>query len=104
MANSTVKVNTTQPADWAEFIRNAALAEGIELSAFYGYAAVDRAIAVLGMDPAKAWAKLSARKRGRPVHYNPKDAPAVKRKRGRPVRYNPKDAPAVKRKRGQPNG
>jgi len=83
MANSTVNVNTTQPADWAEFIRNAALAEGIELSAFYGYAAVDRAIAVLGMDPAKAWAKLSARKRGRPVQYNPKDAPAVKRKRGR---------------------
>jgi len=83
MNNPTVNVNTTQPADWAEFIRNAALAEGIELSAFYGYAAVDRAIAVLGMDPADTWAALSERKRGRPVRYNPKDAPAVKRKRGR---------------------
>jgi uncharacterized protein (DUF1778 family) len=79
----TVNVNTTQPADWAEFIRNAASVEGIEVSAFYGYAAVDRAIRVLAMDPAEAWAKLSERKRGRPVHYNPKDAPAVKRKRGR---------------------
>ena len=83
MANNTVSVNTTQPSDWAEFIRNAASVEGIEVSAFYGFAAVDRAIRVLGMDPAKAWAKLSERKRGRPVHYNPKDAPAIKRKRGR---------------------
>jgi hypothetical protein len=82
MANNTVNVNTTQPADWAEFIRNAALAEGIELSAFYGYAAVDRAIRVLGMDPAKAWAKLSERTRGRPVRYDPAKAPAIKRKRG----------------------
>jgi uncharacterized protein (DUF1778 family) len=79
----TVNVNTTQPADWAEFIRNAASVEGTEVSAFYGYAAVDRAIRVMQMDPAEAWAKLSERKRGRPVHYNPKDAPAVKRKRGR---------------------
>ena len=84
MANNTVNVNTTQPADWAEFIRNAASVEGIELSAFYGLAAVDRAIVVLQIDPAKAWARLSERKRGRPVQYNPKDAPAVKRKRGRP--------------------
>jgi uncharacterized protein (DUF1778 family) len=84
MANNTVNVNTTQPADWAEFIRNAASLEGIELSAFYGFAAVDRAIRVLAIDPAKAWATLSERKRGRPVQYNPKDAPAVKRKRGRP--------------------
>ena len=83
MANNTVNVNTTQPADWAEFIRNAASVEGIELSAFYGLAAVDRAIVVLQIDPAKAWAGLSERKRGRPVQYNPKDAPAVKRKRGR---------------------
>jgi hypothetical protein len=83
MANSTVNVNTTQPADWAEFIRNAASVEGVELSAFYGLAGVDRAIRVLKLDPAKAWAKLSERKRGRPVHYNPKDAPAIKRKRGR---------------------
>jgi hypothetical protein len=83
MSNPTVNVNTTQPADWAEFIRNAASVEGIELSAFYGFAAVDRAIAVLKLDPAKAWATLSARKRGRPVRYDPKDAPAVKRKRGR---------------------
>jgi hypothetical protein len=80
--NNTVNVNTTQPADWAEFIRNAASVEGIELSAFYGFAAVDRAIRVMQMDPATTWATLSARKRGRPVHYNPKDAPAVKRKRG----------------------
>jgi hypothetical protein len=79
--SNTVSVNTTQPADWAEFIRNAASVEGIELSAFYGFAAVDRAIRVLGMDPAKAWATLSERKRGRPV-YNPAKAPAVKRKRG----------------------
>jgi hypothetical protein len=83
MNNPTVNVNTTQPADWAEFIRNAASVEGIELSAFYGYAAVDRAIRVLAMDPIEAWAALPERKRGRPVHYNPKDAPAVKRKRGR---------------------
>jgi hypothetical protein len=82
MNNPTVNVNTTQPADWAEFIRNAASVEGIELSAFYGYAAVDRAIRVLAMDPIEAWAALPERKRGRPVHYNPKDAPAVKRKRG----------------------
>ena len=82
MSSNTVNVNTTQPADWAEFIRNAASVEGIELSAFYGLAAVDRAIVVLGLDPATAWAKLSERKRGRPIHYNPKDAPAVKRKRG----------------------
>jgi len=82
MSNPTVNVNTTQPADWAEFIRNAASVEGIELSAFYGLAAVDRAIRVMRMDPAKAWAKLSERKRGRPV-YDPANAPAVKRKRGR---------------------
>ena len=81
--SNTVNVNTTQPADWAELARNAASVEGIELSAFYGFAAVDRAIAVLGMDPAKAWAKLSERKRGRPVQYNPVKAPSVKRKRGR---------------------
>ena len=66
MASSTVNVNTTQPADWAELARKAASLEGIELSAFYGLAAVDRAIAVLGMDPATAWATLSERKRGRP--------------------------------------
>ena len=83
MSNPTVNVNTTQPADWAEFIRNAASVEGTEVSAFYGYAAVDRAIRVMQMDPAEAWAKLSERKRGRPVHYDPKDAPAIKRKRGR---------------------
>jgi 7-keto-8-aminopelargonate synthetase-like enzyme len=81
--SNTVSVNTTQPADWAEFIRNAASVEGIELSAFYGFAAVDRAIRVMQMDPAKAWAKLSERKRGRPVHYNPAKAPAIKRKRVR---------------------
>jgi len=81
--SSTVNVNTTQPADWAEFIRKAASLEGIELSAFYGLAAVDRAIVVLQIDPAKAWATLSERKRGRPVQYNPAKAPSVKRKRGR---------------------
>jgi hypothetical protein len=80
---STVNVNTTQPADWAEFIRNAASVEGVELSAFYGFAAVDRAIRVLQLDPIEAWAALPERKRGRPVQYDPKDAPAVKRKRGR---------------------
>ena len=83
MANNTVSVNTTQPADWAEFIRNAASVEGIELSAFYGFAAVDRAIAVLGLDAVDTWECLSERKRGRPAHYDPKEAPAVKRKRGR---------------------
>jgi hypothetical protein len=83
MANNTVNVNTTQPADWAKFIRNAASVEGIELSAFYGLAGVDRAIAVLGMDPAKAWAKLSERTRGRPVQYDLAKAPKAKRKRGR---------------------
>jgi hypothetical protein len=81
--SNTVNVNTTQPADWAEFIRDAALAEGIELSAFYGYAAVDRAIRVLGMDAVDTWKHLSERKRGRPVQYDPAKAPAVKRKRGR---------------------
>jgi hypothetical protein len=83
MSNPTVNVNTTQPADWAELIRNAASVEGIEVSAFYGFAAVDRAIRVLQLDPIEAWAALPERKRGRPVHYNPKDAPAIKRKRGR---------------------
>jgi hypothetical protein len=83
MSNPTVNVNTTQPADWAELIRNAASVEGIEVSAFYGFAAVDRAIRVLQLDPIEAWAALPERKRGRPVHYDPKDAPAVKRKRGR---------------------
>jgi hypothetical protein len=83
MGSQTVNVNTTQPSDWAEFIRNAASVEGVELSVFYGLAAVDRSIAVLGMDPAKAWAKLSERKRGRPFRYDPAKAPAVKRKRGR---------------------
>jgi hypothetical protein len=83
MSNPTVNVNTTQPADWAEFIRNAASVEGVELSAFYGLAAVDRAIRVMRMDPAKAWAKLSERKRGRPVQYDAAKAPAIKRKRGR---------------------
>ena len=83
MANNTVNVNTTQPADWAEFIRHAASVEGIELSAFYGFAAVDRAIAVLGLDAVDAWKHLSERKRGRPVQYDPAKAPAVKRKRGR---------------------
>ena len=83
MSKPTVNVNTTQPADWAEFIREAASVEGIELSAFYGFAAVDRAIAVLGLDAVDAWKHLSERKRGRPVQYDPKDAPAVKRKRGR---------------------
>ena len=83
MSNPTVSVNTTQPADWAEFIRKAASIEGIELSAFYGFAAVDRAIAVLGLDAVDTWKHLSERKRGRPVQYDPKEAPAVKRKRGR---------------------
>jgi uncharacterized protein (DUF1778 family) len=81
--SNTVNVNTTQPADWAEFIRNAASVEGVELSAFYGFAAVDRAIRVLALDGVDTWTHLSERKRGRPVHYNPKDAPAVNRKRGR---------------------
>ena len=84
MSSNTVNVNTTQPADWAELIRNAALVDGIELSAFYGFAAVDRAIAVLGLDATDTWEHLSERKRGRPVQYDPKEAPAVKRKRGRP--------------------
>ena len=84
MSSNTVNVNTTQPADWAEFIRNAASVEGIEVSVFYGLAGVDRAIAVLGLDAVDTWKHLSQRKRGRPVQYNPKDAPAVKRKRGRP--------------------
>ena len=81
--SNTVNVNTTQPADWAELARKAASVEGIELSAFYGFAAVDRAIRVLQLDPAEAWAALPERKRGRPVQYIPKDAPAIKRKRGR---------------------
>jgi hypothetical protein len=83
MNNPTVNVNTTQPADWADLARKAASVEGIELSVFVGLAIVDRSIAVLKLDPAKAWAKLSERKRGRPVRYDPAKAPAVKRKRGR---------------------
>jgi len=81
--NNTVNVNTTQPADWSDLARKAASVEGIELSAFYGHAAVDRSIAVLGLDPAKAWAKLSERTRGRPVRFDPAKAPKFKRKRGR---------------------
>jgi hypothetical protein len=80
---NTVNVNTTQPADWDEFIRKAASFKGIEVSAFYGYAAVALAIVVLDIDPAKAWAKLSERKRGRPVRYDLAKAPKAKRKRGR---------------------
>ena len=83
MANNTVNVNTTQPADWAELARKAASLEGVELSVFVGLAIVDRSIAVLKLDPAKAWAKLSERTRGRPVRYDPAKAPPVKRKRGR---------------------
>jgi hypothetical protein len=83
MNNPIVNVNTTQPADWADLARKAASVEGIELSVFVGLAIVDRSIAVLKLDPAKAWAKLSERKRGRPVRYDPAKAPAVKRKRGR---------------------
>ena len=83
MNNPTVNVNTTQPADWAELARKAASIEGLELSVFVGLAMVDRSIAVLKLDPAKAWAKLSERKRGRPVRYDPAKAPTVKRKRGR---------------------
>ena len=83
MNNPTVNVNTTQPADWAELARKAASVEGVELSAFYGFAAVDRAIRVLALDGVDTWKHLSERKRGRPVHYNPKDAPSIKRKRGR---------------------
>ena len=83
MSSETVNVNTTQPADWAELARKAASIEGIEWSTFVGLAIVDRAIRVLQLDPVEAWAALPERKRGRPVHYDPKDAPAVKRKRGR---------------------
>jgi hypothetical protein len=83
MSNPTVNVNTTQPADWAELARRAASSKGMELSVFYGIAAVDMAIVVLEMDPATTWATLSARKRGRPVRYDPAKAPAVNRKRGR---------------------
>jgi hypothetical protein len=83
MSSPTVYVNTTQPADWAEMARKAASLEGIELSVFIGLAMVDRAIRVLAMDPTKAWAKLSERKRGRPVRYDPAKAPSIKRKRGR---------------------
>jgi len=83
MNSNTVNVNTTQPADWAELARKAASLEGVELSVFIGLAMVDRAIVVLEIDPAKAWAKLSKRKRGRPVTYDPAKAPKVKRKRGR---------------------
>jgi hypothetical protein len=79
----TVNVNTTQPSDWVWLARKAASSKGMELSAFMGIAMVDKAIVVLEMDPAKTWATLSERKRGRPVNYDPKDAPAVKRKRGR---------------------
>ena len=84
MNSNTVNVNTTQPADWADLARKAASIEGVELSVFIGLAMVDRSIAVLKMDPAKAWAKLSKRTRGRPVVYDPAKAPEVKRKRGKP--------------------
>jgi hypothetical protein len=83
MSKPTVSVNTTQPADWAEFIRKAASVEGVELSAFYGFAAVDRAIRVLGLDAVDTWKLLSERKRGRPSRYDPAKAPAIKQKRGR---------------------
>ena len=83
MSSNTVNVNTTQPADWAEMARKAASLEGVELSVFIGLAMVDRSIAVLKLNPAKAWAKLSERTRGRPVRYDQAKAPKVKRKRGR---------------------
>jgi len=83
MSSNTVNVNTTQPADWADLARKAASLEGVELSVFIGLAMVDRSIAVLKLDPAKAWAKLSERTRGRPVQYDPSKAPTIKRKRGR---------------------
>jgi uncharacterized protein (DUF1778 family) len=66
MSSPTVNVNTTQPADWAELARKAASLEGVGLSEFVGLAMVDRAFAVLKVDPVKGWKKLSKRTRGRP--------------------------------------
>jgi len=83
MTISTINVNTTQPAPWVALARKAALAEGVEWSAFVGHAIVDRAIAVLGMDHAKTWASLPGRNRGRPVQYDLDKAPRARRKRGR---------------------
>jgi hypothetical protein len=81
--SNTVNVNTTQPAPWEAIARKAASVEGVEWSTFVGLAIVDRAIAVLQLDPIEAWAALPERKRGRPAQYDPAKAPAVKRKRGR---------------------
>ena len=82
MSNSTINVNTTQPADWVKLARRAASVEGVEWSAFVGQAMVDRAIAVLGMDHAKTWTSLPGRNRGRPVQYDIAKAPKARRKRG----------------------
>jgi len=83
MSNSTVNVNTTQPADWVKLARRAASVEGVEWSVFVGHAMVDRAIVVLGMDHIQTWASLPGRNRGRPVQYDIAKAPRAKRKRGR---------------------
>ena len=82
MTNSTINVNTTQPAPWVALARKAASVEGVEWSAFVGHAIVDRAIAVLGIDHVETWASLPSRGRGRPV-YDLEKAPNAKRKRGR---------------------
>ena len=79
---STVNVNTTQPLRIAELLSEAAEAEGVEKSPFVGAAIVDRAIKILGLNRKETLASLPGRGRGRPVQYDPKDAPTIKRKRG----------------------
>jgi hypothetical protein len=83
MANKTVSVTTTQPLRIAELLRDAASLEGVEKSKFVGDAIIDRAIKILGLNRKETLASLPGRGRGRPVQYDPKDAPSIKRKRGR---------------------
>ena len=64
--NDTKNINTTQPVDWVDLARRAASLEGVNFSEFVGLAMVDRAFAVLKVDPVKGWKKLSKRTRGRP--------------------------------------
>ena len=64
--SETKNINATQPRDWIELAQRAASLEGISFSEFLGLAMVDRAFAVLKVDPVKGWAKLSKRTRGRP--------------------------------------
>jgi hypothetical protein len=66
LSSEIMHLGTTQPVDWVALVKKAALAESTGISDFLGRAMVDRAIAVLQLDHAETWSKLTVRKRGRP--------------------------------------